>query len=285
MQQCKVFNSGKLLSNVDISSRNTYSNRIDGEFNFLPEGGLDENRQSLSVKSVNNENLVIDLEPMSSVHLLNVGENNIDSDNTSSGEYELPPIGPFVSSYNEKGDKSKAVGKRKITADALGGIILIYMFPSTKELKDATDCHWVVAHFTPPSWKQTHELISTLHKARASYDAIREREGKVNGLHNEYSRLVLEEKNWVNYDKTLSFLRIKVESLESERKRLKTSEIQLLQEIDSLSDEMGILIVKLFKVSITHDRCVVFKEVAKLKEPFILEKVHGYRPSSKEEYD
>ncbi|GKG25493.1 hypothetical protein Tco_0398639, partial [Tanacetum coccineum] len=82
--------------------------------------------------------------------------------------------------------------------------ILISMFPSAKELKDSADCHWVVAHVTPPSWKQhlketsleklcdihdraymwqavldnmlnnrTHKLISTLAKARASCDAIR----------------------------------------------------------------------------------------------------------------
>ncbi|GKF34862.1 hypothetical protein Tco_0108062, partial [Tanacetum coccineum] len=29
----------------------------------------------------------------------------------------------------------------------------IHGFPSAKELKDVTDCHWVIAHVTPPSWK------------------------------------------------------------------------------------------------------------------------------------
>ncbi|GKE44036.1 hypothetical protein Tco_1471320, partial [Tanacetum coccineum] len=33
-------------------------------------------------------------------------------------------------------------------------------FPSAKELRDATDCHWVVAHVTPPSWKQRLREIS-----------------------------------------------------------------------------------------------------------------------------
>ncbi|GJU25059.1 hypothetical protein Tco_1163680 [Tanacetum coccineum] len=180
---------------------------IDGEFNFLPEGGLDENQDSLSTKSMNNK--------------------------TSN---ELPSIGPFVSPYLEEGDKSKAVGKRKILLMLLEGVhveglgrflprrvrlmlipllllmlivILISMFPFARELKYATDCHWVVAHVTPPSWKQylrdigieqlcdihdraymhqavldtmlnsrTQELISTLHKARASCDVIREREFK-----------------------------------------------------------------------------------------------------------
>ncbi|GKF66378.1 hypothetical protein Tco_0192895, partial [Tanacetum coccineum] len=27
----------------------------------------------------------------------------------------------------------------------------IHEFPSARELKDATICHWVVAHVTPPS--------------------------------------------------------------------------------------------------------------------------------------
>ncbi|GKA75861.1 hypothetical protein Tco_0782239 [Tanacetum coccineum] len=83
---------------------------------------------------------------------------------------------------------------------------MILEFPSAKELKDATDCHWVIAHVTPPSWKQylrginieqlcyiqdkaymrqavlgnvlngrTRELIFALHKARASCDTMRER--------------------------------------------------------------------------------------------------------------
>ncbi|GKF76314.1 hypothetical protein Tco_0225758 [Tanacetum coccineum] len=82
----------------------------------------------------------------------------------------------------------------------------IHVFPSARELKDVTDCYWVVAHVTPPSWKQylreisieplcdihdraymrqavldnmlnsrTRELISALHKARASCNAIQER--------------------------------------------------------------------------------------------------------------
>nr|GEW53555.1 putative reverse transcriptase domain-containing protein [Tanacetum cinerariifolium] len=162
---------------------------IDGEFNFLPEGGLDENQDSLSVKFVNNETLVIDVEPLSDVYPSNVAENIIDSDNTSSEEDKLSLVGPSVPPYHEESDKSKAAGKRKITADAPRGSLLISIYMVNlilciEELKDATDCHWVVAHVTPPSWK-----------------------------------------------------------------------------------------------------CVAFEDVAKLKEPFILEKMPGYRPSLKEEYD
>ncbi|GJR60799.1 hypothetical protein Tco_1502961 [Tanacetum coccineum] len=177
---------------------------IDGEFNFLPEGGLDEKLGSLSTKSVNNETPMIDVEPISDVHPSNVVENIIDSYNTSLEEDELSPVGPSASPYLEAGEKSKAARKRKLTIDAPGegfhkraqnslaraskvagdastplGVDSdpdIHEFPSAKELKDATDCYWVVAHVTPPSWKQTRELIYALHKARASCDAIRERE-------------------------------------------------------------------------------------------------------------
>ncbi|GJS06023.1 hypothetical protein Tco_0362819 [Tanacetum coccineum] len=95
----------------------------------------------------------------------NVFENIVDSYNTSPEEDELSPVGPSASP--KAGEKSKAMGKKKLTVDAPGeGLIPIYMFPSARELKDATDCYW------------TRELISALHKARASYDAIREREIK-----------------------------------------------------------------------------------------------------------
>ncbi|GKF75282.1 hypothetical protein Tco_0224726, partial [Tanacetum coccineum] len=51
------------------------------------------------------------------------------------------------------------------------------------------------------------------------------------------------------------------------------------------SDEIGILVGRLVKASIIHDRCVAFEEVAELKELFVLEKMPCYRPFLKEEYD
>ncbi|GJW19128.1 hypothetical protein Tco_0026564 [Tanacetum coccineum] len=374
---------------------------IVGEFNFLPEGGLDENQGSLSAKSVNNETPMIDAEPISVVHHLNVTENIIDSYNTSPGEDELSPVGPSASPYPEAGEKSKAAGKRKLTVDApregfykraqnvlaqaskvvgdastpldvdsdpdihgkpepLYGVFLYSLTTLSKlfsfflqylrnisieqlcDIHDRANMRQAVLDNMLNS--RTRELISALHKARASCDAIREREikkdkayaelekkynkalqdldknplvsdmraeietlqGQVSGLHNEYNRIVLEEKKWVNYEQTLSILRAKLEGLESERERLKSSETQLLQEIDSLrqdmaalvtkvvpdaamklvhSDEMSVLVARLVKASIIHGRCLAFEEVAELKEPFTLEKMPGYRPFSKEEYD
>ncbi|GJZ04098.1 hypothetical protein Tco_0537373 [Tanacetum coccineum] len=162
----------------------------------------------------------------------------------------------------------------------------IHEFPYARELKDATDCRWVVSHVTPPSWKQYLRDISI---------------EQLCDIHDKaYMRQA------ANYEQTLSILRAKVEGLESERERLKASEIQVLQEIDSLrqdraatvskvfpdatmklvhSDEMGVLVARLVRAAIIHGRCTTFEEVAKLKEPFVLEKMPDYRTSSKDEYD
>ncbi|GJU88486.1 hypothetical protein Tco_1300909 [Tanacetum coccineum] len=127
---------------------------------------------------------------------------------------------------------------------------------------------------------RTRKLMSTLSKARASCDSIRERKvkkdkGQVDKLYSEYCKLILEEKKWVNYEQTLSVLRIKVEGLESEREWLNSSVVHLLQEIDSLrqdkaavvskvvprvatelvrSDKMGLLVAKLIKVAMFYGR-------------------------------
>nr|GFC55491.1 hypothetical protein [Tanacetum cinerariifolium] len=85
--------------------------------------------------------------------------------------------------------------------------------------------------------------------------------GQVSGPHNEYSRLVLKEKKWVNYERTLS---------------IPTKLVH--------SDETGVLVMRLVKASIIR-RCMIFEEVAEFKELFILEKMPGYCSSLKEEYD
>nr|GEX55017.1 hypothetical protein [Tanacetum cinerariifolium] len=236
-------------------------------------------------------------------------------------------VGLFEPYDLEAGNISKATEKRKHVAGPHGE-----EFPSAKELWDATDCHWVVAHVTSLSWKQHLKEISLeqlcdihdrayMHQAildnafqdldknplvsdmRSKIEALK---GPINGLHNKYNRLVLEEKKWVNYEQTLSTLHVRVKDLESEREKLKISKAQLLQEIDSLkqdkadvvtkvvpeeamkliqTDEMGILVAKLVKESMFHGTCAAFKEVDNLKEHFVLEKMPGYFLSSKEEFD
>ncbi|GKA79824.1 hypothetical protein Tco_0786420 [Tanacetum coccineum] len=357
----------------EIDFRSFMIQGVDGEFNFLPGRGLDEGQDSPSAKSVNNRSLVVDADPISVVHPSAFAKNIIYSDNASHESDDLTPV-DLSEPYDPKtGNTSKAAGKRKravgshredsrqrtqkvppqaskVVGDASTPLD-VDKFPFAKELRDATDCHWVVAHVTPPLWKQhlkeiSLEQLCDIHDSAymASCDAIRKREvkkdkaytelekncnealqdlnknhivsdmrskieilqGQVNGLHNEYNRLVLEEKKLANYEQTLSTLRARVKYLESKREKLKISEARLLQKIDGLkqdraavvmkvvpdaamkliqSDEVGILVAKLVKASKFHDKCAAFKEVANLKEPFMLEKMLGYRPSSKEEFD
>nr|GEW21282.1 hypothetical protein [Tanacetum cinerariifolium] len=120
--------------------------------------------------------------------------------------------------------------------------------------------------------RRTREVMSTLSEARTACDTIKERERRkdkeyakmeakcndalkdleknplvldlraevatlqeqVERLHGEYSRLVLEEKKWVNYEQTFSSFCSKVEGLEAENKRLDESDVQLLQQINEL---------------------------------------------------
>nr|GEW89360.1 hypothetical protein [Tanacetum cinerariifolium] len=51
------------------------------------------------------------------------------------------------------------------------------------------------------------------------------------------------------------------------------------------SDEIGVLVVRLVRAAIVHGRCTTFEEIARLKEPFVFEKMPGYRMSLKDEYD
>ncbi|GKA71830.1 hypothetical protein Tco_0778046 [Tanacetum coccineum] len=73
---------------------------------------------------------------------------------------------------------------------------------------------------------------------------IKTLQGQVNGLHNEYGRILLEKRKCSNYEQTLSILHAKVEGLEFERERLKASEIQVLQEIDSLRQDRAAIVSK-----------------------------------------
>ncbi|GJZ01602.1 hypothetical protein Tco_0519563 [Tanacetum coccineum] len=287
---------------------------VDGEFNFLYEGGLNENRSSTN--SMNNEAPVINAEPISAMHPLNIAENIVDSHNISSDEDGLSLISPDAPSYLEEGKRSTVAGKRKVfvgshgegphrkarkvpaqaskvVSDASSPLDVdsdpdIHGFPSAKELKDMTDCHWVVAHVTHPSWKHYLREIT-----RASCDTMREREIKKDKAYAELEKKCNEALQDLDKNPLVSDMRAEIETLKS-------------QEVDSLrqdraavvsrvipdttmklinSDEMGVLIARLVKASIIYGRCTTFEEVAELKKPFVLEEMPGYRPSLKEEYD
>ncbi|GJZ63189.1 probable manganese-transporting ATPase PDR2 [Tanacetum coccineum] len=92
-------------------------------------------------------------------------------------------------------------------------------------------------------------------------------------------RLVLKEKKWVNYDKTLATLRSK-DRVVVVAKVVPHIAIKLVR-----SDEMGLRVARLVKTALVHGRCTAFEEVAALKEPFKLEKMPGHRPFLKKEFD
>ncbi|GKE75350.1 hypothetical protein Tco_1537391, partial [Tanacetum coccineum] len=187
----------------------------------------------------NNKALTIDAEPLTVVYPSEFAKNIGDSDDASSEQDEVSLIEctNVEKTQNQRvSASSKAAGKRKQTAesserepgqkvrkvppqarkvsgDASDPLDVdsdpdIHEFPSAKELKDSADCHFVVTHVTPPSWKRhlkeisleklcdihdkaymrqavlnymlnniTRKLMSTLSKARASCDAIWEKGG------------------------------------------------------------------------------------------------------------
>nr|GEV32512.1 hypothetical protein [Tanacetum cinerariifolium] len=245
---------------------------IDGEFHFKPEGGVGDGEGSCpSIKSINNKALVIDAEPLNSARPLQFAENIMDSDDASSKKDVADEA------RNQKlGKPSKATGKK---GDSPKGSKEV---PSAKELKDPSYCHWVVAHAVLVNMlnNKTCKLISTLTKARASCDAIRERvetlQGQGNRLHDEYSRLILKENKWANYEETLAILHSKVEGAVVVVKVVPHVSTELVH-----SDEMGLLVARLAKSALFHGRCTTLEEVAALKEPFKLEKMPCYRPLSK----
>ncbi|GJU32991.1 hypothetical protein Tco_1176580, partial [Tanacetum coccineum] len=140
-------------------------------------------------------------------------------------------------------------------------------------------------------------LIFTKYSARAACDAIWEREREKDKA---YAKLEVKcnealqdlDKNPLVLDMHAEIEplqgqvnKLHAQGLEAERERLKKSEAQLLQENNGLNDKIGFLVARLVKTTLVHGRCIVFEEVADLKEPFELKKMPGYRPSSKKEFD
>ncbi|GJZ94787.1 hypothetical protein Tco_0666990 [Tanacetum coccineum] len=111
---------------------------INGEFHFEPEGGIgDGEGSSPSTRSVNNEILVINVDPLNSVPPSKVVENIGDSDDASLDKDVADEV-----------EKLRKVPPRanKVVGDASDPLNVdsdpnIHEFPSTKELKDFTDCH------------------------------------------------------------------------------------------------------------------------------------------------
>ncbi|GJR44107.1 hypothetical protein Tco_1312210 [Tanacetum coccineum] len=118
-------------------------------------------------------------------------------------------------------------------------------------------------------------------------------------------RLMLESQKWSGYQVSLSALESKVASLEAEKANLEATKASLHQEVEEVkhdrrevaskvvpyacmellhSDELGRLVGKLVSSAITFGRCRAYEQVARMKDPFDLSKVKGYRPSYEKEH-
>nr|GEV53393.1 hypothetical protein [Tanacetum cinerariifolium] len=279
---------------------------IDGEFKFLPKGCIDDNQCSPSPKYVNNEASVIDVKPLTFVHPSDFVKDVADSDDASAGDNENPLVGTSLPPLPEASSKVASEASDPLDVDSDPDI---HEFPSAKELCDIHDreymCQVVLDNVLN---SRTQDFIFALHKAIASCDAIRARELEKDIAYAELERKCNEALLDLDQNPLVADMWTEIKTLQGqrERERLKLSEIYLLQEMDALkqdkasvvakvvpdaatklirSDEMGMLVAKLVKASIIYGRCAAFKKVAKLKEPFFMEKMAGYRPSSKQEYD
>ncbi|GKB60218.1 hypothetical protein Tco_0916404 [Tanacetum coccineum] len=145
---------------------------------------------------------------------------------------------------------------------------------------------------------RTWELISALHKAKlllmlfkhgilTRIGPILNRKESVMRLFRIWIRILLSLicvlRSMLCRDKWMVF--IEIDSLKQDRaavvsKFILNAAMKLIN-----NDDLGSLIARLVRSSIIYGRCQAFKEVAVMEEPFVLEKMSGYQPSLKEEYD
>ncbi|GJZ05081.1 hypothetical protein Tco_0538356 [Tanacetum coccineum] len=97
---------------------------VNGEFHFEPEGGVgEEEGSSPSTIYVNNETLVINVEPLNSVPPLQFAENTVDSNDAPLEKDVVILVGRTVADKvkNRKvSTSSKVAGKRKQTTESSG---------------------------------------------------------------------------------------------------------------------------------------------------------------------
>nr|GEV15022.1 hypothetical protein [Tanacetum cinerariifolium] len=186
---------------------------------------------------------------------------------------------------------SKVAGEASVPLD-------VDKFPLAKEVKDSAECHWVVVHVTPPSWKKHLRQISIkqlgdIHDRAYMRQVVLDNDIAYAELERKCNEALLDlDKNPLvaNMRNEIETLQRRVDGLHNECTRLDRASVVAKVVPDAAtklirSDEMGMLVAKLVKASIIYGRCAAFEEVSKLKKPFVMKKVASYRPSSKQEYD
>ncbi|GKB60219.1 hypothetical protein Tco_0916405 [Tanacetum coccineum] len=241
---------------------------IDGEFNFLPKGCIDDNQGSPSSKYVNNKAPVIDANPLTSLHPLNFVKDVVDSDDASAEDNENPLLDIVDSDDASAGDNENPLlgtsmpplpeSVSKVAGEASDPL----------DVDSDADIHAYMRQVILDNVlnSRTQKLISALHKAAVSYDAIRARELEKDRAY-------------------LSWRGSEMDALKQDRASVVAKVVSDAATKLIRSDEMVMLVAKLVKASIKYGRCAAFEEVAKLKEPFVMEKMACYRPSLKQEYN
>nr|GEY36867.1 hypothetical protein [Tanacetum cinerariifolium] len=176
------------------------------------------------------------------------------------------------------------------------------------ELKDATACHLKISAITPSAWKdnivnkRSHELLVVIEKLKEKMYSLATEAKEHKG---NLDRLMLKSQKWLGYQVSLLDLESKVASLEAKKANLEATKALLHQEIEEVkhdrrevvskvlpyacmellhSDELGRLVGKLVSSAITFDRNRAYDQFARMKEPFDLSKVKGYRSSYEKDH-
>nr|GEZ73681.1 hypothetical protein [Tanacetum cinerariifolium] len=217
---------------------------VDDECNFLPGGGLNECDSPQSTKSMNNEAPVVDAEPITDVHPSEFAKNINDSDDALSENDGMTLIGPHQITQKVSPQASKVTGDPSNPLDMDSD-------PNIHAVLDNT------LH------RRTRKLMSVLSKARASCEAIQEREAKTDKAYAELERKCNEafqdlEKNHLEIDT------LKHDIGDVVSKVVPHVATELIR-----SDEMALLVARLIKAVLFHGRCTDFEDVANLKEPFV----------------
>ncbi|GKA61823.1 hypothetical protein Tco_0761342 [Tanacetum coccineum] len=262
---------------------------------------------------------MINTEPISVVHPFDVVENIVDSHNISADEDKLSLIGLDAPSYLEEGKRSMVAGKRKVVLVPMERVpierlkkFLLKQYLCVVSSFLLKILIKVIAHVTPPSWKQylrgiSIEQLCDIHDKAYMRQVVldNEREVKKDKTYAELEKKCNEALQDLDKNPLVSDMHAEIETLQSRvnglhseysrDSRLPKSRFHKVVMVSKVisdaaiklihSDEMGVLIARLVKASIIYDRCSAFKEVAELNKPFVLEEMPGYLPSSNEEYD
>nr|GEU48612.1 putative reverse transcriptase domain, ribonuclease H-like domain protein [Tanacetum cinerariifolium] len=148
--------------------------------------------------------------------------------------------------------------------------------------------------------RRSRKILEVIGKLRGEADKISLLAAEAREHKGNLDRLMLESHKWSGYQVSLLALESKVASLEAKKANLEAIEALLCQKIEEVkhdkrevvsmvvpyacmellhNDELGRLVGKLVSSAITFSRCMAYDQVARMKEPFNLSKVKGYRSS------